>query len=76
MSRTARQQTGPRAQASRPSHRQQDQRDRLILETLLTTIDGFERGGLLGGFTAAEVVQWLKARATFYIAARDLGLVD
>lgn len=65
---------GARATSSRPAS--DANRDLLIAEMLANLVDGFERAALFGDLTAAEVKEWLRSRAVFYTAARDLGLVD
>jgi hypothetical protein len=55
---------------------QRDREDLALADRLARLLDGFDRGGFLGGLPAAEVERWLKRRVVFFAAMRAEDLVD
>jgi hypothetical protein len=53
-----------------------DHEDLALAERLARLLDGFNRGGFLGGLAPAEVERWLRRRVVFFAAMRAENLVD
>ena len=53
-----------------------NERDDLILDTLINLVEAQEGFGTLGELTAAEIKQWLCSRVGAYTAVREIGLLD
>jgi|SRR6266566_6332850 len=67
----------PRRLRPQPPHLiQRDREDLALAERLARLLDGFDRGGFLGGLAPAEVERWLRRRVIFFCAMRAENLVD